>query len=262
MKPELFRHEGLFEAERSTKLPLRVAFSGLFTVADREGRFRWRPRVLKLDVLPFDELDFEEVLSALVERGFIRKYQVDGEWFAYIPTFLAHQVINQREARSSIPAPPDKESPVRVHGLQVHSQESHAQESERMCMHVQAHGEGKGKGREKEKEQIQDAGASGVFTLPSWIPEKPWAAFLEMRAKMRRPFTNAAKKLIVANLEKLKAQGENVGSVLEASVANGWAGVFAVRRDAARGSNRKPTNAVNSNRGTNFSANLTDVGEL
>lgn len=113
-----------------------------------------------------------------------------------------------------------------------------------------------------EKKNKTSADAPVVFVRPDWIPERPWAAFLEMRGKMRRPFTDAAKKLIVASLAKLKAQGEDVGSVLEASVANGWAGVFAVRKDAARGNNRKPTNAVNSGRPTNFAANLTELPEL
>lgn len=47
VKPELFKHEELFDAEQNSKLPLRLAFIGLFTVADREGRFKWRPRTLK-----------------------------------------------------------------------------------------------------------------------------------------------------------------------------------------------------------------------
>ena len=51
IKPEFFRHEALFEAEHRAGLPLRLAFAGLWTAADREGRFKWRPRQLKLDVL-------------------------------------------------------------------------------------------------------------------------------------------------------------------------------------------------------------------
>lgn len=113
-----------------------------------------------------------------------------------------------------------------------------------------------------EKKNKTSADALVVFVPPDWIPEKPWAAFLEMRGKMRRPFTYAAKKLIVANLEKLKAQGEDVGAVLDASTANGWSGVFAVRRDVGRGTNRRPNNGINSGRNTDFSANRHDLPEL
>jgi hypothetical protein len=105
VKPELFSHEELFDAEVETGLPLRLSFIGLFTVADREGRFKWRPRTLKLDVLPHDQVDFSKVLDALSVSGFVTSYEVDGERYGYIPSFLDHQVINQREAKSTIPAP-------------------------------------------------------------------------------------------------------------------------------------------------------------
>ncbi|MDV2160735.1 hypothetical protein [Burkholderia pseudomallei] len=107
MKPELFTHEDLFEAEQETGLPLRVAFIGLFTCADREGRFKWRPRTLKLAVLPHDAVDFSRVLDALVTRGFLVRYASEsGEEIGLIPTFTKHQVINNRETPSDLPAPP------------------------------------------------------------------------------------------------------------------------------------------------------------
>jgi len=82
IKPELFTHEALFEAEQTSKLPLRLAFIGLLTCCDREGRFRWRARQLKLDVLPYDDgVNFEDVLNALAVHGFIIKYQVDGQYY-------------------------------------------------------------------------------------------------------------------------------------------------------------------------------------
>lgn len=104
VKPELFRHEGLFELEQETGLPVRLAFIGLFTAADREGCFKWRPRELKLDVMPYELLDFSRVLDALVTRGFLVKYRVDDAWYGLIPTFTAHQVINNRERISGLPS--------------------------------------------------------------------------------------------------------------------------------------------------------------
>ena len=123
IKPELFRHEKLFDAERTSKLPLRLAFAGLFTASDREGRFNWSPRALKLDCLPYDEVDFEEVLDALCEHGFIVKYEIDGKVYGAIPSWSQHQHVNQREAQSVIPAPSE----------------------ECICTHVHARGEGKGR---------------------------------------------------------------------------------------------------------------------
>jgi hypothetical protein len=104
VKPELFRHEGLYELESASGLPVRLSFAGLFTACDREGRFKWRPRELKLDVLPFDQLDFSRVLDALLSRGFLIKYRVGDAWIGQIPTFTAHQVINNKERASVLPS--------------------------------------------------------------------------------------------------------------------------------------------------------------
>lgn len=105
VKPEVARHEALYEAEKETGLPLRFAWVALFTACDREGRFKWRPRSLKAEVLPFDEIDFGDVLDAWLVRGFVVKYRCGVEWYGAIPTFLKHQQINNRETASAIPGP-------------------------------------------------------------------------------------------------------------------------------------------------------------
>ena len=107
VKPDTFKHEDLFDAEQETGLPLRLAFIGLWTQCDREGRFMWRPRQLKTDILPYDDADFSRVLDALWTRGFIIKYACDGDTFGCIPTWHKHQVINNREKGSEIPDPDD-----------------------------------------------------------------------------------------------------------------------------------------------------------
>jgi len=103
IKPEFFHHEGLFEAELETKLPIRVAFAGLWCIADREGRFKWEPRRIGVQVLPYDGVDFSRVLDALTTRGFVFKYRVDDEHFGCIPSFLKHQVVNNKERASILP---------------------------------------------------------------------------------------------------------------------------------------------------------------
>lgn len=105
IKPEFFRHYDLWLAERDHELPLRVAFEGLWCVSDRSGRFKWRPQELKIEVLPYDDVDFSRVLDALWSRGFVMKYRVDGRDFGYIPSFSRHQVINNKERASDLPEP-------------------------------------------------------------------------------------------------------------------------------------------------------------
>lgn len=103
VKPEFFTHDGIFDAERESGLPLRIAFIGLWCAADREGRFKWEPRRLGVALLPYDGIEFSRVLDALVTRGFIVKYRVGDSWFGVILSFRRHQVVNPRESASTIP---------------------------------------------------------------------------------------------------------------------------------------------------------------
>ncbi len=110
IKPEVHLDEALWDLEQETGLPVFRAFSGLWAAADREGRFQWRPRALKASILPYWNQDFTIVLDALVSGDFLVKYEVDGEWFGLVRTFLKHQVINIRESKSELPEPPQTDA--------------------------------------------------------------------------------------------------------------------------------------------------------
>jgi hypothetical protein len=108
VKPSFFRHEGLQDLERAHPgAHVMLVFAGLWTVADGAGRFLWRPRQFKLDILPFLDFDMDTTLALLVEGGFIQHYTVDGTPYGAIPTFRDHQRITGKEAQegSKIPAP-------------------------------------------------------------------------------------------------------------------------------------------------------------
>ena len=158
VKPELFRHEALFDAELESGLPLRLAFIGLFTVADCEGRFLWKPRTLKLDVLPHDTVDFSAVLNALQAAGFIEQYEVDGKRYGLIPSFKKHQQIPTREQErgSVLPGKPGFDS-VQVEArtehvpVQVEARTEHCQELQ------EGEGEREWKGNRKETPQEERA---------------------------------------------------------------------------------------------------------
>jgi len=109
IKPEFFRNHKLYTAEIEDNLPLRLAFAGLWTACDKEGRFKWVPEELKLDCLPFDNVDFSRVLDALWSRGYIEKYKSKNEFFGFVPTWLDHQFVNNRETESVLPNPWESE---------------------------------------------------------------------------------------------------------------------------------------------------------
>jgi hypothetical protein len=141
IKPEFFHHEGLFEAELETKLPIRVAFAGLWCIADREGRFKWEPRRIGVQVLPYDGVDFSRVLDALTTRAFVLKYRVGDACFGWIPSFLKHQVINNRESESILPDPEGNIEETPINTEEIDACPTRAPRDDHA-------GQGEGKGRE------------------------------------------------------------------------------------------------------------------
>lgn len=167
IKPEFFKHETLFDAEQETGMPLRVAFAGLWTVCDREGRFEWRPRAIKTDVLPYDDIDFSRVLDALATRGFVVRYRVDGKEYGLVPGFSRHQVINNRETESRLPAPVE-----RIDFDEQSTREARVNDAS-VTRHDLAQAEGKGReGKGKE-------GGGGSACAPEVIPPSDGPTFRE-----------------------------------------------------------------------------------
>lgn len=106
VKPSFFKDAKLYQLEQSTGMPMRVAYEGLWCAADRRGVFKWEPEELKADILPFDDLDFLDVLIALEGAGFIMCFQgPDGGWFGFVLKFSLHQYVNPQEKPSGYPVP-------------------------------------------------------------------------------------------------------------------------------------------------------------
>lgn len=114
LKPGFFTNEDLADCQ-----PLaRILFEGLWCYADREGRFEWRSKRIKVSVLPYDKCDIEMLLEELRSRGFILKYTVDspksnGEstqvlrsTYGWIPSFHKHAAPHHTERVSDLPPPP------------------------------------------------------------------------------------------------------------------------------------------------------------
>jgi hypothetical protein len=99
IKPDFFTSEDVV-----TLSPLaRLLYIATWQEADREGRFVWRPKTLKLRYLPGDQCDIDQLAAELVSSGLVVPYQAGAQTYAEIPTFAKHQVINNRESASTIP---------------------------------------------------------------------------------------------------------------------------------------------------------------
>lgn len=101
IKPEFFVDE---EVALLNHLA-RLLFIGLWTVADSAGRLEDRPGKIRAQLLPFDDVDINELLRQLTERNFIIRYEVHGKKYIQIRTFTKHQHCHHREPESTIPPP-------------------------------------------------------------------------------------------------------------------------------------------------------------
>ena len=101
LSPDFFLHEDLAKTQ-----PLaRLLFAGLWTLADREGRLEDRPARIRVQVLPWDDCDVNELLDELQRVGSIVRYVVDGRKLISVPSFLTYQCPHRNEVPSTIPPP-------------------------------------------------------------------------------------------------------------------------------------------------------------
>lgn len=84
----------------------RLLFAGLWTIADREGRLEDRPRRIRAEILPNEDVDTDALLQELADHGsLIVRYEVDGKRYIAIPGWSKHQHPHPRELASAIPEP-------------------------------------------------------------------------------------------------------------------------------------------------------------
>ncbi len=99
LKPGFFKNEDLAECD----YPARLLFSGLWTLADREGRLENRPKRIKGEIFPFDTIDVAPLLDELEKWDFIVRYQVAGVSIIQIVNFTKHQQPHGTEKDSELP---------------------------------------------------------------------------------------------------------------------------------------------------------------
>lgn len=101
LKPGFFKNEELVE------LPFedRLLFAGLWTLADCRGVLENRPKRIKMEIFPADNVDVAACLDRLEAHGLIQTYERDGIKAIFLPKFLIHQNPHHREKPSDVPGP-------------------------------------------------------------------------------------------------------------------------------------------------------------
>ena len=101
IKPDFFLDDDLAEHHPLT----RILFAGLWCLADREGRLKDKPKKIKAQLLPYDDIDANDALDALNKTGFIQRYEEENIQYIQVVNFNKHQNPHCKEAASTIPAP-------------------------------------------------------------------------------------------------------------------------------------------------------------
>jgi len=99
IKPSFFTNEELVELD-----PIyRLLFIGLWLLADREGRLENRPKKIKMELFPADNIDIEAGLDAMQKTGFISLYNCYETNVIQINNFAKHQAPHGLEKDSDLP---------------------------------------------------------------------------------------------------------------------------------------------------------------
>jgi protoporphyrinogen oxidase len=101
IKPGFFKNEDLSDCD----LYARLLFIGLWCLADREGRLEYRPKRIKAEIFPYDNVSIEKMIKQLSDKNFIHLYSINNENYIQILNFTKHQNCHTKEQPSTIQAP-------------------------------------------------------------------------------------------------------------------------------------------------------------
>jgi len=216
IKPQFWLDEDLATVPRDT----RLLYIGLWNLCDDYGVFEWRPGKIKAQLFPYDsdisQADILTWLTSLQNIGNITFFENhNGKAYGFIPTFKEHQPI-KKPSQWRYPS---------MEGCSSREPVNHQWGTSREPVSLGEEGGGK---REKVRGKSKKVKGKGI-KLPDFIDKEVWDAFLEMRVKMRKAPTDKAKELLVKDLEKLHASGDDANEVLNQSIKNNWAGVFPLK---------------------------------
>lgn len=99
IKPGFFRNADLVELPYE----VRLLFIGLWTVADRRGRLEDRPKQIKMELFPADDININDALDSLASIGLIHRYEAAGVKCIEVVNFEKHQNPHKAEQESALP---------------------------------------------------------------------------------------------------------------------------------------------------------------
>ena len=241
--PNRVIRDDLLDSDRIRSLPTdshRMLFVELLLLADDYGTAPANPALLERRAPSCHGKKHDVIaglLDALAEQGLVVVYEVARNRYVFIPRF--RNWPRGRKPRHPLPPEPfasqinELVKKRNADALQMHSTcSAHARETETET-------------EKKDPSNVtitsQETSTKSVrapkraaFSLPPWVPEVSWNNFEEMRRKLRKPLTDAARAVNLRKLEQLRGQGHEPQAILDEAVANSWVGLWAPRHLADR----------------------------
>jgi hypothetical protein len=227
IKPAFFQNEELGELQ-----PIeRLAFIGMWTIADFRGCIEAKFKRLKIQLLPYDDCDIETIVKNLEYSRFIRMYSVRGQTYIKIINFEKHQNPhkNERESGSEIPDISEGEEIVN----EINKMEQDGTKPDLIgttradsLLLIPSSLNPDSLIPECGKKKAQAPMALPNFILPDWIPIDAWNGYVEMRKKIKKPMTDRAVDLKIKDLERFHQNGYDLAAILDKSTANNWSDLY------------------------------------
>jgi hypothetical protein len=186
--------------------------------------------------------------SSLIDAGFIERNGVAIDaptWAEYNSKLIANWRNGATGGRPKAPEEEPKDNPTKTHAEPTETQH------EPTGTHAYPIREDKSREDKKGKSKAE---ATPPSALPEWMPLDSWAGYLEMRKKIKKAPTDRAVVLLIASLDKMRDDGQDIAAVLDKSTKSNWTDVYPIRDGqqarAGPGTPAKfdPVAAVNRNR--------------
>jgi len=239
IKPGFWRNEQLVEQPFQT----RLLFIGLWNLADREGRVENRPKKIKLEIFPADDVDISLEITRLSEAGLVKVYEADGVKCIEVVNFKKHQNPHHREAESELPPAPEnngtdpqppenKEAPESPGQAQGQPEESRAEsgylnpESGYRIPEKQhgASADAQPSENSPPKPVNPKTPAIDYSSWPELPDEQILKDWLQSRKKAKATHSQTAINAIGKELHKAVAMGYTVNQCGEEAATRGWRG--------------------------------------
>ena len=228
LKPGLYKNPELADAGPIAQL----LFAGLWLLADKEGRLKDQPRVIKAELFPYYDVDVNRELTVIERLGNIHRYVTDGIAVIEVRNFKKHQSPHHTERPSTLPKCECKTSCISKNyknngDLTVNPPlDDGGNPSDSLFSDSLIPSKSKRKKNKIKKASLLNGNP------PQGLNLEVWDQWIDYRHEAGKPIKAAS---IAAAQRKLASFGALQTSVVENSIANGYQGLFAPKNTHING---------------------------